>query len=239
VLLKACLNGPRRPAEHPALPVTPAAVAAAAAGAVAEGAGAVHVHPKDSAGADTLDGTAVAAVVDAVRVAVPGTPVGVTTGAWAASGPRERIDAVHGWTVLPDFASVNWHETDSAQLAAVLLDSGVGVEAGLWTSDAVRSWLEWPDRSRCLRVLLEITDDLPEPDAVAAAGRLVEALGSEPGVPVLLHGEDGSAWPVLREAGRLGLDARIGLEDVLVLPDGRPAPDNAALVAAARRLLPT
>jgi uncharacterized protein (DUF849 family) len=237
VLLKACLNGPRRPHEHPALPVTPEAIAAAAAGAVAEGAGAVHVHPKDTAGADTLDGAAVAATVRAVRAAVPGAPVGVTTGAWAASGPRERVAAVRGWTVLPDFASVNWHEPGSAELAAALLDLGIGVEAGLWTPAAVSSWLDWPDRRRCLRVLLEVVDDLPAPDAVAAAARLVEALGPEPGVPVLLHGEDGSAWPVLREAGRMRLDARIGLEDVLVLPDGRPAPDNGALVAAAHRVL--
>ena len=35
---------------------------------------------------------------------------------------------------------------------------------------------------------------------------------------------------------RRGLDTRIGLEDVLVLPDGSPATDNAALVAAARAL---
>jgi uncharacterized protein (DUF849 family) len=33
------------------------------------------------------------------------------------------------------------------------------------------------------------------------------------------------------------LDARIGLEDTQVLPDGSPAPDNAALVAAALRIL--
>ena len=37
--------------------------------------------------------------------------------------------------------------------------------------------------------------------------------------------------------GRQGLDARIGLEDVLHLPDGSLAPDNAALVRAARSLL--
>ena len=30
-----------------------------------------------------------------------------------------------------------------------------------------------------------------------------------------------------------GRDIRIGLEDVLTLPDGRPAPDNAALVTEA------
>lgn len=42
-----------------------------------------------------------------------------------------------------------------------------------------------------------------------------------------------ATWPVLAEAVRRGLDARIGLEDTLHLPDGSPAADNAALVAAA------
>ena len=39
------------------------------------------------------------------------------------------------------------------------------------------------------------------------------------------------------ELVRRGLQARIGLEDVLVLPDGRQAVDNAELVAAARDLI--
>jgi uncharacterized protein (DUF849 family) len=37
-----------------------------------------------------------------------------------------------------------------------------------------------------------------------------------------------------RRAAALGLMLRIGLEDVAELPDGSPAPDNAALVAATR-----
>jgi uncharacterized protein (DUF849 family) len=41
---------------------------------------------------------------------------------------------------------------------------------------------------------------------------------------------------VLLEASRRGLDTRIGLEDVLVLPDGSPAHDNLDLVRAAREL---
>jgi uncharacterized protein (DUF849 family) len=235
MLLKACLNGPRRPGDHPALPVTPRELAAAAAGAVATGAGALHVHPKDDSGADTLEGGAVAAAVEAVRAAAPGTPIGVTTGAWAATDPEARRATVRAWTVLPDFASVNWHEPGSDELAGDLIDRGVGVEAGLWTPDAIRAWLAWPDHGRCLRVLLEVMEE--QATAVASAGRLIEALGPHPGVPVLLHGEGAAAWPVLREAGRRGLDARIGLEDTLVLPDGRPAPDNAALVTAARHLL--
>ncbi|WP_346540125.1 3-keto-5-aminohexanoate cleavage protein [Micromonospora sp. DPT] len=62
------------------------------------------------------------------------------------------------------------------------------------------------------------------------------ALLAPGGPPVLLHGEGAAAWPVLAEAVRRGLDTRIGLEDTLGLPDGAPASDNAALVAAARAL---
>jgi uncharacterized protein (DUF849 family) len=232
MLLKACLNGPRRPGDHPALPVTPEAVAADAVGAVAAGAGALHVHPKNATGADTLDAAAVAEVLNAVRARVPGVPVGVTTGAWALPEPAERVAAVEAWSVLPDFASVNWHEPGAVAVAAALLDRGAGVEAGLWHPDAVTAWLAWPDRGRCLRVLVEVVDDLLPAAAVAYASRLLDALG-DPDVPVLLHGEGTSAWPVFREAVRRGLDTRIGLEDVLVLPDGTPAPGNAALVRAA------
>ena len=56
---------------------------------------------------------------------------------------------------------------------------------------------------------------------------------TELSVPVLLHGEGSSCWPALRHARSLGLATRVGLEDVLVLPDGSPAPDNSALVIAA------
>lgn len=140
MLLKACLNGSRRPGEHPALPVRPSEVAEAAVAAVAAGAGAVHVHSKDVEGGDTLDAAALARVVEAARAAAPGTSVGVTTGAWASSGPRERLALVRSWQVLPDFASVNWHEPGAEDVATELLLRGVGVEAGLWTPRAVKSW---------------------------------------------------------------------------------------------------
>ena len=67
---------------------------------------------------------------------------------------------------------------------------------------------------------------------MSSARALLSALGTAHGRPVLLHGEDGGAWPVLRLAGRLGLATRIGLEDVLVLPDGERAGSNAQLVTA-------
>jgi uncharacterized protein (DUF849 family) len=234
VLIKACPNGPRRPGDHPALPCAPEDVARDAAAVVAAGAGALHLHPKDAAGADSLHPADVAAVVSAARAAVPGVPVGVTTGAWVLPDPDERIAAVRAWTVLPDFASVNWHEDGADDVAAALLDRGVQVEAGLWHLQGVAAWQASPHRDRCLRVLLELPDGLDAAATEAEAERLLTAVADGP--PVLLHGEGTSCWPALALALRRGLDTRIGLEDVLHLPDGSPAEDNAALVRAATAL---
>jgi uncharacterized protein (DUF849 family) len=232
-LLKACLNGARRPGEHPALPVTPSALARDAVAVRAAGADAVHLHVKDAEGNDTLDGAALADVLAAVRGAAPGLPVGVTTGAWAQPDPGARVAAIGAWPVPPDFASVNWHEDGAEEVAAALLDRGIGVEAGLWHSRAIEAWLASPLRDRCLRVLVELPD---RPDQPTRAERLV-AMVDDGAREVLLHGEGGSAWPVLLLAARRDLATRIGLEDVLVLPDGRPAPDNASLVRAARAVV--
>jgi uncharacterized protein (DUF849 family) len=58
-----------------------------------------------------------------------------------------------------------------------------------------------------------------------------------PGAGRLLHGYGATTWAMLARAADLGFATRIGLEDTLVLPDGTEAPDNAALVAAAREIL--
>ncbi len=234
-MVQACLNGARLPAEHPTLPVTADQLAQAAAATVAEGATALHVHPKGADGRDSLLNEHVSQALRAVRLAVPGVPLGITTGAWALPDPVARRRIVESWDVRPDFASVNWHEPGGGEVAEALLTAGVAVEAGLWQRDAVRAFLASGLAERCLRVLLEPM----EPDADAAIDSAEEMLTMLGGlaVPVLLHGQDSTAWPVLRVAAERGLDVRIGLEDVLVLPDGAPAPDNAALVAAAREIL--
>lgn len=239
MLLKACVNGARSPAEHPALPVTPEALARDAAGVAAAGVAAVHLHVKDAAGVDTLDGAALAVVLAAVRAAAASLPIGVTTGAWAAADPDERVALIRRWPVLPDFASVNWHEKGADSVAGALLDRGVGVEAGLWHGDAVDAWLRSPHRDSCCRLLLELPDGLDERATADEADALLSAVAVGAGgrVPVLLHGEGSSCWPALRYAAGRRLATRIGLEDTLELPDGSPAPDNLALVGAALDLL--
>jgi uncharacterized protein (DUF849 family) len=219
-----------------ALPLQPDQLAAAAKGCVAAGAVTIHFHVRSPDGRESLAAVDVARAVTAVRIACRGIPVGVSTGAWIEPDPDRRLAQVRRWHVLPDYASVNFHEQGAVEIAEELLELGVGVEAGL--SDVggaevlVRSRLE----DRCLRVLLEPQESQPAAalETVAALERL---LGTTAGTPRLLHGVDSTAWPLLEEAARRGHDARIGLEDTLRLPDGKPARDNDELVRAARTLI--
>ncbi|MFV0136909.1 3-keto-5-aminohexanoate cleavage protein [Streptomyces sp. HMX87] len=230
-MVQVCLNGTRGAADGAMVPLSPESMADSAAAAVAAGATDVHVHPKTPCGHDTLSPRVLAATLEAIRARVR-VPVGVTTGAWAEPDPAARVERVRSWTVLPDHASVNWHEPGAEELAAALLERGVGVEAGLWSgTDGALRFARSRLGPRVLRVLAEVTDT----DAATApesARALLSDLGAAHGRPILLHGEDGGAWPVLRLAGRLGLATRIGLEDTPRLPDGRRAASNAELVTA-------
>jgi uncharacterized protein (DUF849 family) len=228
-VLKGCLNGGVRRDQHPAVPITAAEVAADAVRCEAVGAGAVHVHPRDDHGRETLDADVIGATVGALRRACPELPVGVSTGAWIEPDLDRRLAAIGSWTVLPDFASVNAHEEGAERVAAALHERGIGVEAGLWTPDAVRGYLDW--RVPCLRVLLECMARDPD-EAVDNAHRMLALLPRQR-PPVLLHAEGPAVWVVLREAVRLGLDTRVGLEDTRMMPDGAMAAGNAALVEAA------
>jgi uncharacterized protein (DUF849 family) len=234
--LKACLNGARTRQDHPRCPVTPVELAADAAAVVAAGAEALHVHPRDADGRESIAPADVAAALDAIR-AVTDVPVGVTTGAWLVPDLDTLHTAIRRWTVLPDFASVNIHETDAITTAELLLDRGVGVEAGVWSATAgtilVRSGLA----DRCLRILVEPMEQTEE-SALANVGEIEAALaGVAPEVPTLLHGMDRVAWTLVPVAIQRDYDIRVGFEDCLTLPDGEPAPDNAAMVRAARSLL--
>ena len=234
IYVKACINGARTPDAHPNLPVTPEQLAAAAVSAHEAGARAVHLHPKTADGKDSLEPDVVAAAVTAVRAAAPGLPLGVTTGFWALPDADARRRAVEAWTVLPDFASLNWHEPGSPELAEVLLGKGLGVEIGLFHLEAAAAWAESRMARHCMRVMIELQGH----EDVAVADAMLERVASVGSpAPVLLHGLDESCWPLLEHAGVCGVQTRIGMEDTLTLPDGSVTPDNAALVSAAVQLL--
>jgi uncharacterized protein (DUF849 family) len=232
-MIKVCLNGARSRAEHPAVPVTPAELAAAAKASVAAGAAAIHMHPRDADGRETLDPESCARALGAVRAACPGVPVGLSTGFWITGSVGAREASISQWTALPDFVSVNLAEEGATALAASLDARGVGVEAGLATPADAKLLLE--TGLDVVRVLVEVEGEAEEAIATADAIEAVLERGAVE-APLLEHGFGVATWRVIERALARGYDVRIGLEDTLLFADGSPAAENAALVAAVAAL---
>lgn len=236
-MLQAALNGSRTPDEHPALPVTPEQIAKAGQQAVAAGAAELHLHVRDANGQESLAPADVAHTLTLVRVACPGVPVGISTSAVIVPDPHERYRLVQHWTMLPDYVSVNIHEDGAIDLIRLVVERNIGVEAGVWHAPAAQQLSASGLASRCLRVLIEAQeDDLHAARANAAAiSTILDHAGVE--LPRLLHGLNAPAWELVRDAIAHAYDTRVGLEDMLHLPDGTLAADNAALVTAATQLI--
>lgn len=227
--VKACLNGGRTRSEHPGVPQTPAELASDATAVRSAGAFAVHLHPRDVRGAQTLGAAACDGAVAAIRASVPGLPVGLSTAESIDRDPFSRAAAVKAWQRPPDFVSVNLSELGWAGIARAALQAGIGVEAGLASPGDADALARSPFAHRVMRALVEVDGGIEEAEAVAA---LVP-----PGVPQLWHGYGERTWEVVVAGADAGHDVRIGLEDVLLLPDGRGAASNAELVAAAVELI--
>lgn len=237
--IQACLNGARARGFHPRLPLTPGELAADAAACAAAGASALHIHPRDLNGEETLDPDAVGAAVAAVRRAAPGLHVSVSTGDWIDYDDARRLDRIRAWRLLPpvarpDEATVNLSERTAPETIAALLEAGIGVEAGLGSVADADRLMGFGLLPECRRVLVEM-DDIETAAAEAISAGILALIG-EGGPEHQLHGFGRSAWPMARRAVALGLMLRLGLEDLAELPDGSPAPDNAALIAAGMAL---
>lgn len=233
----ACLNGNRRPGEHPALPVSPDQIAEAARSAVAAGATEVHVHPRDGRGEQGMEPQVVAPLLDRLRTEIPEVPISVTTSLSAEPDPWRRFDLVGRWGTAPDSATVNPGEPGALEVARLLIDRRIPVEADLWTAEAARilavSGLKFS------RILVG-----PQETEAEAARGTAERIGAVldragVGLPRTLYGREGAAWPLLDDAIAAGHGVRIGLQDTFERPDGTEAEDNADLVRLALARLPT
>ena len=103
--------------------------------------------------------------------------------------------------------------------------AGIGIEAGLATPADAEEFARSPFVHQVVRALVEVEGGAEEARAIA---ELIPA-----GVSQLWHGYGDRTWEVLAAAAAAGLDTRVGLEDVLALPNGQMAAGNAELVAAA------
>jgi uncharacterized protein (DUF849 family) len=227
--LKACLNGWRTRAEHPAVPLTPGELAADAIAVRRAGAFAVHVHPRDARGAQTLEASACDAAVVAICAKAPGMPVGLSTSEAIDHDPFARAAALRTWRQPPDFVSVNLSELGWAGIVRAARHAGIGVEAGLATPADAEELARSPFAHQLVRALVEVDGDVDDARAIA---ELVPG-----GVPQLWHGYGERTWDVIAAGAAAGHDVRVGLEDVLVLPDGAVAAGNAELVSAALEVI--
>ena len=123
--LQTALNGERTKAAHPATPVSVEELAQDATARVAAGARAIHLHPRDPEGHETLEAGIVDEVVTKVRDAC-GVPVGVTTSAGIEPDPERRLELVRAWRV-PDYTSVDLSEAGATEVIEALIEVGVGI----------------------------------------------------------------------------------------------------------------
>ncbi|SDX35974.1 3-keto-5-aminohexanoate cleavage protein [Roseicitreum antarcticum] len=234
VFLQVALNGDRH---HVAAPRSPEAIGRDALAVAEAGAHSVHVHAYDDTRRETLGAVACAAALRAIRAHSPGTPVSLTTSADIVADPTARMKAVQGWTDLPDFVTANQGEDGITELCEYLLSRGVGIEAGLLSPDDARRFVKSPLRDQFHRIMIEPLS--PEPEIALRDAAAMEAILTDADItiPQAHHGYDGSCWAVNERALMRGHGMRTGLEDAILLPDGRPANSNGEMAEAAKQLI--
>ena len=162
-MLQACLNGGRDKSFHAAIPLTPRELAADAMAVVDAGAQQLHIHPRNDEGRQSLHPDDTARAIEAIRAAAPGIPLGVSTGWWIAPQGRARQQQIRAWQVLPDYVSVNLIEEDATEVIDLVIEKGIGVEAGLWSAADAERFVSLANARNCLRVLIEINQkEFPE-----------------------------------------------------------------------------
>lgn len=256
-LVMVAPNGARRtPADHPALPVTIAEIAAASAQCREAGADAVHAHLRDRQGAHSLDSEGYRDLIAAIRrQAGAEMVVQITTEAIGRYSPAEQRAVVDA--VRPDAASVALaemipdaaHENEGAAFYARCLARDIAIQHILYApaeigrlADLIRRGIV-PDQGLSVLCVLgrytadQQSDPLDLPTFFTASEALT------PTVMACAFGR--GEIPTLACALAFGGHARVGFENSLTGPDGALWPDNthpvattAAIATALRRRRP-
>jgi uncharacterized protein (DUF849 family) len=244
VIAVAPTGARRTKADHPALPLTPPAIAHDAAACAEVGASVLHLHVRDAAGAHTLDATTYRAAMNAVRDAAgDNLLVQVTTEAVGRYTPGEQMSLVRDLRpeaisiamreLIPDDAA----ESTAAEFLTWTMDAGIGVQYILYAGE---------EAARFVGLVRRGIVPQTQPHALFVLGGYTTG---KPGTPALLlpfleQWPTGWPWTVcawgaeearcLSEAIRLGGHVRVGFENNVLRPDGEPARDNAEQVARMR-----
>ncbi|MCT7373840.1 3-keto-5-aminohexanoate cleavage protein [Chelativorans salis] len=242
VAIAVAPNGGRRTkADHTALPQTADELAGTAAASQEAGAAMLHCHVRDRDGRHILDADAYRDATRAVRRQVgERLVIQITTEAVGRYQPEEQMAVVRA--VRPEAASLALkelvpdatHEAEFSRFLAFMKKERIVPQIILYHSDeALRL------KDLMARGLIPF-DDIP---VLYVLGRYSEGQRSAPAdllpflapeAPRFGHFMVCTFGPreaaCVTTAAALGGHARVGFENNLYLPDGRLAPDNAAIV---------
>ena len=242
LILTVAPNGARRgKADHPAIPISPEEIGRCAAECADAGAAMIHLHVRDREGGHSLDADAYRAAIKAVkREAGKRIIIQATSEAVGLYAPAQQMAMVR--EVRPEAVSLAVRE---------LVPNSAGEQEAA-------KFFAWLAAERILAQLILYSDeDVHRLDDLIARGVLAETqrfvlfvLGrysagqrSSPDdiLPFLAANRRKYTWAMCAfgpmeaacaiAAAALGGHARVGFENNLYLPDGRVAPNNAALIS--------
>ena len=254
------------PGRNPAVPVTPAQIAASAIDAAKAGAAIVHIHVRDPQTAKpSMDGALYREVVERIKASgsdvlinlttgpgarfVPGDDDPLTPGAGTSfKRPEERVR--HVVALKPDICSLDMGSLNMGDRVFINTPSHLQTMAVAIRESGVLPELEVFEAGHLL-----LAKRMIETGHIKPPGMFQICLGiawGQPATPEAMtymrnllpadcswfaFGISLYQFPMVAQAVLLGGHPRVGLEDNIYLEKGKLAPSNAALVEKAGRII--
>ncbi len=247
LILTVAPNGARKTqADHPAVPITPAEIAATAAAAQAAGASMIHLHVRDADLKHSLDVGAYREATAAVRDAVGDKMViQVTSEAVGIFTPQQQMAMVRD--LQPEAVSLairelvpEGGEDEAREFLAWMVGAGILPQYILYAAEDVGRFGKLqaegvipPGPAFLLFVLGRYTPGQRSvPNDLLPFLSAIEAWPEAARLPWAICAFGPKETACVTAAATLGGHARVGFENNLFLPSGAQARDNAELVAA-------
>ena len=251
--------------QHPGLPCTPEQIADACLGAARAGAAIAHIHVRHADGRPSMELAHYREVVERIRASSTDVIINLTTGPGQRFVPSEADPSVaapgttlttperrmeHIVALRPEICSLDLNTMFSGSSVVINTPRNVRIMAALAREAGTLPELEVFDSGDIHLARDLITEGvLPSPSlfqivlgvkygANASSATLAYLCSLLPAdANWAAFGTGRFEYPMLMQAWLLGGHVRVGLEDNVYLSKGVLAPDNAALVSKAVRLL--
>lgn len=246
LIITAALTGAETTKEaNPALPTSPAEIAAAAYSCRQAGASIVHLHARTPAGGSTQSAAVYGEIIGLIR-GQSDVIIQVSTGGAVGMTPTERLQPVH---LEPEMATLSTGSVNFGDDVFLNTFADIRTFARTMVSLGVKPEIEAFDSGMIQNALVLVKEGILEPPL--HFDFVLGVPGGMPGTPeALMYMRSilpvGSTWtvagigraelPLAAMAIILGGHVRVGFEDNIYYKRGQLAEDNAQLVARIARL---